>query len=631
MNTVNKRRNLTKELQDQESIDRYLHPQKRTRRSMLKRLIKPLLKDRRIVIGNLLYTISAGLLPLLSALIISYLVQILEKLLQQEVADIRQSKPLLIAIVLYSLVFFLLSLLNTQIRNRLKASYMHIRLNYTLEATGRLTDMELGLAENAKFQYSLGNFFSPVQSSDKGIEGIFNQLTELSGEMLAMLLLSVLLFQIQPLMILLVIFAFLLMMIANHIYTNFHSKLIPAFQKLDKKGQNIENITQNFQYGKDVRVFKMRKALENLRENLFIKRAALQKKLRCKKRLTSLLGSLSLCLPEVGIVFVLGNHYLLQNLPLKDLIMLLSILALYITQINQIAGTFSFIYQELVDLEYYYDFLDADFAIQGGTALPENFSAPFDIEFKDVYFRYPGSEQWVLEGLNLYIPMGKSLALVGVNGAGKTTLTNLLTGLYQPDQGTIKIAGINITNLSQEALNQLIAIVLQDYSPLAISVKENVAASSSMIEEQKVEDVLRQVDLFPKINSFEKGINSMMLRVIEDDGLVLSGGENQKLSIARALYKRNSQILILDEPTSALDALAEQKIYQEFESLMAGRTSIFISHRLASTRFCDQIALLDHGKITQIGTHEELIQQDGLYKYMYETQASYYREGKSDG
>ena len=172
--------------------------------------------------------------------------------------------------------------------------------------------------------------------------------------------------------------------------------------------------------------------------------------------------------------------------------------------------------------------------------------------------------------------------------------------------------------------------MLQSYEPIAVSVKENVAPSGFNIDEERVADVLTQVGLYDKIVSFDKGIDSTMLRVIEDDGLVLSGGENQKLSIARALYQEASKIMILDEPTSALDALAEQTIYQDFANMMEGKTGIFISHRLASTRFCDKIALLDGGRIAQIGRHEDLVKEDGLYRDLYETQASYYRKEETD-
>ena len=158
---------------------------------------------------------------------------------------------------------------------------------------------------------------------------------------------------------------------------------------------------------------------------------------------------------------------------------------------------------------------------------------------------------------------------------------------------------------------------------------ENIAIDEDNINEDKVKEVLKKVGLLEKIESFPKGIHTPLLKIVEDDGIILSGGENQKLMIARALYKDSAKILILDEPTAALDALAEEEIYKSFRELLKGRTAIFISHRLASTRFCDRIALLNRGKMEEEGTHKELLSNGGLYNHMYNTQASYYQEEAS--
>lgn len=624
------RRNLVRDLDSKEAIDAYLHPKKRTRWSMFKRLMKPIIEDKKLLVGNIIYAFSAGVLPLLSAFIISTLVEILGSLLDQAAQELGQALPLIITVGLYCIVYMILSVTSIQTLNRLRPHYMYIRLDQMIGASKKWANMELGLTENALFQHSLGNFFGPVQASNSGMEGIYTKVTETSKDVVAAILLSILLISVNPLIPVFAILALCLVLLSNHLYTTFHSKLMPDFQRISSKKSSVESKAQDFSYGKDIRVFKMRESLLHLSENLLDERAGLQKDLRKRRLCTTLPKSLGLSLVGVGLVFLLGYHFIFEGLSLASLVMLVSLIGIYTQQINNISQAFAYIYEELVDMEYFYDFQDADLSVHGGHALPEQINHPYDIDFKDVWFRYPGSDDWVLEGLNLYIGEGQSLALVGVNGAGKTTLTNLLTGLYQAEKGTIKIAGIDISTLSQEAINDLVAIVLQDYEPLAVPVKENVAGTHDHIHEERVEELLDQVGLLEKIQSYDKGIDSMMLRVIEDEGLVLSGGENQKLSIARALYKEDAKILVLDEPTSALDAIAEEEIYQNFEDLMDGRTGIFISHRLASTRFCDQIALLDGGRITQLGTHEELLDQPGLYRDMYETQASYYKEEEKE-
>ena len=176
----------------------------------------------------------------------------------------------------------------------------------------------------------------------------------------------------------------------------------------------------------------------------------------------------------------------------------------------------------------------------------------------------------------------------------------------------------------------LFGVVFQEADPIALTIAETVAASVDNIDRERVEACLKTAGLWQKVESFAKGIDTPLLKIIDEDGAILSGGENQKLMIARALYREGTRMMVMDEPTAALDALAEQKIYQEFDKLLRGRTALFISHRLASTRFCDRILLLDGGHISQAGTHDELIAQEGLYKTLFTTQGKYYQEENDD-
>ena len=173
----------------------------------------------------------------------------------------------------------------------------------------------------------------------------------------------------------------------------------------------------------------------------------------------------------------------------------------------------------------------------------------------------------------------------------------LVTGLYQPTEGKILINGVDAATLPQEQLFSLFGVVFQEVQPLALTIAENVAATDTDIDREGVIESLKKAGLWEKVYSLPKGIDSPMLKVIEEDGVVLSGGENQKLSIARALYRKGTRMMIMDEPTAALDALAEEKIYREFDEILSGKTALFISHRLASTRFCDRIALLDGAEL----------------------------------
>lgn len=248
------------------------------------------------------------------------------------------------------------------------------------------------------------------------------------------------------------------------------------------------------------------------------------------------------------------------------------------------------------------------------------------IEFKDVYFTYNGCEKPTLAGLNLKISKGEKIALVGLNGAGKTTFVKLLCGFYNPTKGEILVNGIPIRDYDREKYYSMISAVFQDSKILPVSIAQNISADKEeLTDEEKVKKCLELSGLDEKISKLDEGEKTLLVRELSADAIDLSGGEKQKLFLSRALYK-GGKFLILDEPTAALDPIAENEIYMKYNSLTEGKISIFISHRLASTRFCDRIVLLDKGKIAEEGTHDSLIKLNGEYAHMFEIQSRYYKE-----
>lgn len=263
-----------------------------------------------------------------------------------------------------------------------------------------------------------------------------------------------------------------------------------------------------------------------------------------------------------------------------------------------------------------------------GAALPGKEELPCQIEFRNVTFSYEKDAPPVFENFNLTIEAGEKLALVGVNGAGKTTLVKLLCGLYHPQKGEILVAGKPVEEYNRDEYLNLFSVAFQDVHVLPVSIAQNVAmCPKEEIDKRKVEDCLKKAGLYEKVHSLPAGDETMLVKGVYDQALDLSGGETQKLVFARALY-RNAPILVLDEPTAALDPIAEDSLYREYETVAKDRTSLFISHRLSSTRFCDRIIFMEQGKILEEGTHEELLKNQKGYAKMFEIQSQYYREGK---
>lgn len=281
-------------------------------------------------------------------------------------------------------------------------------------------------------------------------------------------------------------------------------------------------------------------------------------------------------------------------------------------------------------IAYYRELFDYPNRFHHGKGCPLP-AAPVTVEFRDVWYRYDGAKEDTIKGLNLTVRAGEKLALVGVNGAGKTTLVKLLCGMYLPDRGEILVGGRNIREYNIKEYYSLISAVFQEVRMIAFTLFEFVASDdlNRSTAREDAEAAMKAAGIFEKVQGLPGGMDTHLMKGIYEDGIDLSGGEMQKLLLARAIYK-NSPILILDEPTAALDPIAENNLYLRYRELTEGRTSVYISHRFASTRFCDRIILLEDGVIKESGTHEELMRKKGRYAEMFEIQSQYYREEKSD-
>lgn len=262
---------------------------------------------------------------------------------------------------------------------------------------------------------------------------------------------------------------------------------------------------------------------------------------------------------------------------------------------------------------------------QGSLTTEKRSDRQYTVEFRDVSFRYPGSEQYALRHLNMKFKVGERLAVVGMNGSGKTTFIKLLCRLYDSTEGVILLNGIDIRKYRYDEYMDIFSVVFQDFRLLALPLGQNVATRQNY-DAARVTDCLNKAGFGERLAKMPQGLETSLYKELDENGVTVSGGEAQKIAIARALYK-DAPFIVLDEPTAALDPVAEAEIYAKFNEIAGDKTAIYISHRLSSCKFCDEIAVFDHGEVVQQGTHEALLSDtNGKYCELWNAQAQYYTE-----
>ncbi|BFL72268.1 ABC transporter ATP-binding protein [Anaerococcus nagyae] len=320
---------------------------------------------------------------------------------------------------------------------------------------------------------------------------------------------------------------------------------------------------------------------------------------------------------DVPIFYWLISNLQNGNIRLSKFYILFTGLFSFVIIVDNLADQSAYLVRDLNLFKYYFKTLDKPV----NNYKKVNFSK-IDIEFKNVYFKYPKSNTYTLKNINLKLNNNESIAIVGENGAGKSTLALILAGLYEPTSGKILLNGedINSYNIDRK---DLVSAVFQDTLVMPYSIRENVAMNT---DKKDLSKIYKKTGLDFLVDKYDNEDEQILLRTLDDNGIDLSGGQKQRLFLARAINKSSSHILILDEPTAQLDAIAEKELYELYNSITEDKSSIFISHRLASTKFCDKVIYLKNGEITEEGTHDELMSKNGEYKELFDIQAKNYKE-----
>ncbi len=398
---------------------------------------------------------------------------------------------------------------------------------------------------------------------------------------------------------------------------------IPSFQRNSREFSYINDTLSGFDNAKEARINQIEKLFDEKYKDNLDKRWKLNTSYGRKKLL---LNMISYIVNAIQLVSVYGYAgYMTWNGSIS-----FGSFTAYAASVINFSNAVSNLINAFVDIDLAIQFVPLycevyELAQESDSVLSDcEIKKPMEIKFENVSFRYPNTEKMVLENINVTLSDGCKLAIVGENGAGKTTFIKLLCRLYTPTSGRITLNGIDIEKIPRETYAKLLSVVFQDFKLFSFDVADNIVLNAKL-DDEKLNAVIDRSDLRSKIDSLENGIHTFINREFDEHGVEFSGGEAQKLALARAYYK-GSPIVILDEPTAALDPKSEIYLYEHFRSIIEGKSAIFISHRLASTAFCDKIAVFSAGKMVEWGTHRELLDLDGVYTKMWNVQAELYAQ-----
>ncbi len=407
----------------------------------------------------------------------------------------------------------------------------------------------------------------------------------------------------------------------------FRDKLKDEEARIRLRMDYVSQRSKDFAEAKDIRVYGMQPMLDHKAEAGLAERVALLHRIHTGHMLNTLLEDLLMLATTIGAYAYLIHLKLRTDMPLGDFALYLGAITGFGSWLTRLADAFSESLECGHAVSDYRSFLDIpDERSRTGAPLPAGDALPCAIEFDHVTFTYEGAEKPTIRDFSLTIRPGEHIAVVGDNGAGKTTLVKLLCGLLLPDSGQIRIAGRDVQTYGRDDCFALFATVLQTVNFLPATVAKNVAlCPEEEIDRGRLWDCLGKANIAEKIASLPEKENTLMVKDIHEGATAFSGGEQQRLILARALYK-DAPILVLDEPTAALDPIAENDLYMQYSTFASGKTSIYISHRLSSTRFCDRVVLLADGRAAEVGSHDELMRAGGAYAELFRLQSRYYEE-----
>ena len=579
--------------------------------------------EKKVIVLSLLSALFAVALNLINLYVSPTILSVVER--QASVTE------LIVTIVVFVAALMLVSAASSYVNTNTLYGRISVRCEIINLLNRKMATTSYQNISDERFKTLKIKVQETIGSNRAATEAVWTTLTDLTTNIVGFAFYVVLMSSIQPLLLLAILATTVVSYFVSNRLSEWGYKHREEESEYSTQIYYLDRQSSDLTVAKDIRIFGLRSWLEDLYSKSMAAYTAFKRKeqgVYIWASVTDLV--LTFLRNAIAYAYLIGL-VIGNGLSVSEFLLFFGAVGGFTAWVSGILGGFNTLHKQSLDISSVRECLEfpEPFKFEDGEPIKTEENRLYEIRLENVSYRYPGADKDTLTNVNLTLHPGEKLAVVGLNGAGKTTLIKLICGFLDPTEGRILLDGKDIRDYNRRDYYKMFSAVFQEFSLLAGTIATNVAQDSEGFDMERVKDCVEKAGLRKKIESLKDGYDTYLNREVFEDAMLLSGGETQRLMLARALYK-NAPFIVLDEPTAALDPIAESEMYQKYNEMTSGKSSIYISHRLASTRFCDRIIMIADGRIGEEGTHEELLKAGGKYAELYEVQSKYYKEGEEE-